>query len=532
VRRLDCAYIRSVVIRLQFIRYSNSRVTMFSFETEEDEACELVRACRALHCPLCDTLFSSNEDDQRAPLILMCGHSICRACLADGLSRLWNAHPDDEDDGDDDGSGNKRPPCTCPECGESFAPGDDQATLPFFNAALACTVLQLQSLAKGLTFTPGAAPVPSTPAAAATSSEAESSKETSDVAVQTDEDLEEEYARQRWMPSDSIPAKESSPDSSNGDDAPSKAAAANDDAHEEAGKPSKPQSKVSSTNPFECDSPRDPNVPLPTTAPKAAEGTVSAPPSKRFSYFPVVIDRVAMHEHLSQWVARYVIPPLLPGVSALRVHVSKDSPRVLKVVQAAEAAMIPVFVPFLSFSLMACINGREVYRDEKKNSQQFVTCAWELHSGRDAVNETIDPLLWKQHQLRLCDPDERPRPGLWLPASTQNSDTLPKAMPRMPALRTEAVVSPFAQELDKETRAEHESELVSCPHALTVRVVKPVLFYAPFWMASVKLPEFCAIVVNALNGKVVGSSTPLFDIVRDAKKEHKSSVDADNQTQN
>ena len=497
-------------------------VMMFSFEPEEEEQpCELIRACRALHCPLCDKLFSSNEEDQRAPLILMCGHSICRACLSDGLSRMWNASPDDDDD--DDGSGSKNPPCTCPECGESFAPNDDQATLPFFNAALACTVLQLQSLAKGMTFSPGAAPALSS----ASTSEAESSKETADVAIQTDDVLEEEYARQRWVPSEKESLVENGIDDTPSATVTNTAAAVNTAAPEEAAsEPSKRQNKVPSTNPFECDSPRDPNVPLPAAAPKPAEGTVSTP-SKRFSYIPVVIDKVALHDRLSQWVARCVIPPLLPGVSALRVHVSKDSPRVQKVVSAAEDAMIPVFVPFLSFSLMACINGREVYRDEKKNSQQFVTCAWELHSGRDAVNETIDnPLLWKQHQLRMCDPDERPRPGLWLPASTQNSDTIPKAMPRMPSLRTEAVVSPFAQELDKETRSQHESELQSCPNALTVRVIKPVLFYAPFWMASVKLPEFCAIVVNALNGKVVGSSTPLFDIVRDAKKEHKSSVDS------
>jgi len=499
--------------------------------SQEEEVCELVRACRALHCPLCDSLFSTAEDAQHAPLALACGHSICRACLADGLARLWNGGGD-EDDGfgtsdEPKSDGPAHPPCTCPECGQSFAPDGEQAFLPFFNAAMAHAVLQLQTLAKGMSFSPHSD-------ACCKPKSSDEDKHVTDAAMQTDEVREEEYARLRFgltavvENEDSVEVKGSgatnvrnleaaseSPDPTLGS-----APLSYDDAMSECDNgPS--TAAVASTNPFEDDLPPKKPEPKPARAP--VKLVDKEPPSNiRFSYFPFSVGRASTKDEVVLWLAKHVPASSSKASGFLaRLYSQKDASRVKNVAASVEETLMPVFVPFITFTLIVRVDGKTAGPASKEHSQKVVTCSWDIHGGRDAANETVASIEWKNYRLAVCDPEERPRPGLWLPTSTQNAETAPKSMPKLTALRTEAIVTPYAQMCDKRareayTKQGHDAEELK----ITVRAVRQQRFYVPFWIAGVELPEFNAILVNGLNGKVSGSATPLLELVREAKARH------------
>ena len=405
-----------------FLFFSEKASKQGNMEGEECE-CELVRACGALHCQRCWSLFSATEDGTHAPQVLQCGHCLCRACVAADMARLWDPTLDPEA---------STPPCTCPVCRASYASDDAHPVLPFFCAALAQAVAELAVLARA-------------PPAAETASTATESAST--------EQCQDTPVSQSDMPS---LCTEVSPEPEQSQSEPEHQPEPEQPEQEQQPKPEQPEPELEQQQQHPEQQPQ----PQPEL-------------KQRFLYLGFSVGRDAVCAPVERWLGQHaggVLGWLAPGRAAT-ARAQADR---------ALASLAPAFVPF---------------RVLRRGTHRAAVCAWAADpaEGRAAAAEAARALPWDTLSAHACVPDERPRPGLWLPPSAARAETAPRCVPRLPAVAGEGAEA---------------------------RVGAPVgagVVHVPFWVAAVDVAPWHTLLVCAVDGTVVGTRAALLPVVLEAR---------------
>ena len=119
-------------------------------EFREEGFCGEVKECAAFRCPLCKTLYSTEEYSERGhvPLVLPCGHCICSDCARKECDNKWQNSEDSDDEPIDDEAYVDEAPqklACCPKCGVSY----DGKDTPF-NHCLAEAMIEMDEHVKDL----------------------------------------------------------------------------------------------------------------------------------------------------------------------------------------------------------------------------------------------------------------------------------------------------------------------------------------------------------------------------------------------
>ena len=211
------------------------------------------------------------------------------------------------------------------------------------------------------------------------------------------------------------------------------------------------------------------------------------PSQQQFTYYAFRVARADVRACVVHWLETHA-GSMLGLLAPSRETVQTQTDR-------AVASLVPAFVPFHHLYAPGSSSPTSTSHGRIRAHRAAVPqCVWDSApaEGREAAGAAVRRVAWDAQQAHTCSPDERPRPGLWLPPS---AETAPRAVPRLPVVPAVAERGAGAE----------------------------TLVHVPFWVAAVDVQAWRTLLVCALDGTAVGVRAALLPQVQAARAAHNSS---------